>query len=377
MMKQTFLITLCLLFTLFSCVSPTETESKFSNFSILSPSGPFSVGLTYFYTKSTDKTAKTNTIPIQLWYPATPESHQQHAPYYAPELSSAITDYFKDSPIAAMLLKNPIIEAKISHMKNNSYLNAPLSKKRKQYPLIIFSPQQRQVPQAYTAIIEDLASHGYVVISITQENYFISREKPLSEKTSLQLWNDNLNTLIQVLPQLQQHLDILSKVDLNNIGLIGHGIGGSASLSTCEKTARCKCAVNLDGYFPINTTPTELNKASFAIMTNNQVFLSNEDTKKMQQHKQLQLNLMDLFKRSKQSGPSKYIEIENMDHLSFMDNSQLFPYLEKKGETLSGTVGIKTIRKLLHWFFDTQLKKELQPFPKLKPAVIKTNQVKL
>ena len=98
------------------------------------------------------------------------------------------------------------------------------------------------------------------------------------------------------------------------------------------------------------------------------VLASAEELKK---DKVLGDELIKLFNRSKDSGPSKYIEIDKMDHFSFTDAWLLLPHLAKKEKTISGEDGIITTRKILLWFFNKILKNKEKKFPNFKSVKIK------
>ena len=85
----------------------------------------------------------------------------------------------------------------------------------------------------------------------------------------------------------------------------------------------------------------------------------------------LREELIELFNRSKESGPSKYLEIDKMNHFSFTDTWLLLPHLAKKEKTISGEDGIITTRKILLWFFDKTLKNKEKKFPNFKSVKVK------
>src|SRR5947209_11649393 len=48
----------------------------------------------------------------------------------------------------------------------HSFANVPISNGKERYPVLIFEPGLGRLPTDYTTLIEDLVSHGYVVVGI-------------------------------------------------------------------------------------------------------------------------------------------------------------------------------------------------------------------
>ena len=112
------------------------------------PTGPSSVGTTVWHWIDTDRldevTLSRNNvreIMAQAWYPATKDSAAQPAPY-AP------------------------LYANFSHVRSWSYPAARIEATDKPLPVLVIAPGRGVARHFYTAIAEDLASHGYFVLAI-------------------------------------------------------------------------------------------------------------------------------------------------------------------------------------------------------------------
>ena len=366
--KILVLLFISVIISLISCVTSEKNKERELSFSILKPSGKYSVGITHYVLERSFENNTVKTIPIQIWYPAKPRGHERFAPYNTPEALALMKQVTID--------QHKIPESQLVNMMsatNNSYLNAPVLKNDKKYPVIIFSPGHYSPPQSYTALLEDMASHGYIVLSISQAKFPpVEEEIKMEDKKFHKIWEDNVHSLIQKLPQLKKNNSILEQANLTRIGLTGHSFGGSVSLQVCEQNTQCKCAINIDGYLKAKRKPKKLFKPSLALMANDRVkvlVLASEE--ELKEDKVLGDELIKLFNRSKDSGPSKYIEIDKMNHFSFTDVWLLLPHLAKKEKTISGEDGTITTRKILLWFFNKILKNKEKKFPNFKFVKIK------
>jgi pimeloyl-ACP methyl ester carboxylesterase len=125
------------------------------------------------------------------------------------------------------------------------------------------------MPTDYTALLEDIASHGYVVVGINP-TYFCSATVfsdgrqvgglPLGER----LWHKpGTSTLEDLFPIWVQDMvfvlnqvtkldsdpqdPFLGRLDLSRVGAFGHSYGGAAAASACYEDERLKAGIDIDG----------------------------------------------------------------------------------------------------------------------------------
>ncbi len=127
---------------------------------------------------------------------------------------------------------------------------------------------------SYSAILEELASHGYIIVGINHTydapvNVFldgnivsasslflneINSQKEdfketfrLRENAAVFKVND-IKFVVDQLKNLNINSNILNgKLDLSQIVIIGHSLGGNAAFEFCSSDNRCKAAINFDG----------------------------------------------------------------------------------------------------------------------------------
>jgi predicted dienelactone hydrolase len=174
-------------------------------------------------------------------------------------------------------------------------------------PVLIFSHGYRAAASAYTLLLEDLASHGYVVLSVvhpheamaatlsdgTVVTAFDERGTPrpivqdvLNEwqnedtamaavtataddaqqlrmireylatiphtTAALRRWVDDTRAVIDALTLLRRSAPtpgsaVAHVADLTRLGVFGHAMGGITAGQFCVEDARCRAALNLDG----------------------------------------------------------------------------------------------------------------------------------
>jgi dienelactone hydrolase len=206
-------------------------------------------------------------LMVQIWYPAEP------SPGAAPDryLSNL------DCPDAAAL-KQKIYGSKLRQLdlvKTHAYPNAPLAAAKPRYPILIFSPAWSGARNQNTFQVEELASHGFIVVGIDHTYcsgvtvfpdgriIYSGPDLDLDFKSAagVQRHLTNADSQIQIRTQDARFvLDELEKMnapdsrgpfadrlDTNRIGIFGHSFGGAVAAQACCLDQRFKAGLNMDG----------------------------------------------------------------------------------------------------------------------------------
>ena len=326
--------------------------------SLPQPSGAFDVGTVVIdYTDSnrtetlSNKEGSNRKIAVQFWYPSDREGSE--------------LKYDIDS--------------------------APISTTQQKYPLVIFSHGAFGMRMSNASTCRDLASNGYIVASIdhTYQAFYTS----FADGTSAIVNQDFLNEAIGV-----QKDDITGKkafeithgwlnlrtadiefvinslkagnlgaydeilkghIDLDNIGLLGHSLGGAASAQVARVRGDVKAAIVIDGTMIGDITG--LNSDNSEIITNDSFT------------KPLMLMYGSLFQReeAKKSAYAPNIKaynsatnaayslcIKDSGHLNFTDLPRISPFLAKKlgVGTVDSFECIKIVNDYSLAFFDKHIK---------------------
>jgi hypothetical protein len=138
------------------------------------------------------------------------------------------------------------------------------------FPVLLFSAAGFS-PLSYAATVEELASHGHVVVSIChtfeapvtvfEDGRSISANPEHLMKIALNtddmqrafdyragvamLKRDDMGSVASALPTWDSPITRL--LDMERLGAFGHSLGGNAALEFARTDDRCRVAVNLDG----------------------------------------------------------------------------------------------------------------------------------
>ena len=210
---------------------------------------------------STEKeNKKKRELVIWIWYPAEPLTDSKRANYLPDKWSEA--DYVYGVKLGT------------TGFECHSFENAPVASFQSIYPVIIFSQAGFSV-LSYSAIIEEMASHGYVIVGINHtydapitvfsdgrvipaspqfmegvnsraglmEESFQFRAAVADYKTA------DIKFVADQLENINEGSSVLAgRLDLTALGVFGHSLGGNAALEFCRKEDdRCKVAINFDG----------------------------------------------------------------------------------------------------------------------------------
>jgi pimeloyl-ACP methyl ester carboxylesterase len=121
-----------------------------------------------------------------------------------------------------------------SKVHPHSFANAP--RLAGNYPVVLFRGGGSAPAVNYTTLLEDLASHGYVVVGIDARDG-TSRNPELCAKP------DCYNRLLAL-----WIADISFVADrLGTVGIFGHSFGGAQAAQFCAHDPRCAAGIDIDG----------------------------------------------------------------------------------------------------------------------------------
>ncbi len=337
-----------------------------------SPSGPYKIGTSTLvlvdnsrhelYSGNINDPRK---FIVQVWYPATPAPDSVRAPWMANAniVAPALADYLK---LPHFFLDH------LALVKTNSYIDAPADLSGAPYPVLLFSHGWNGFRAQNTNQVQELVSHGYVVISleytyadrvavfpdglvvlnnpailptgVSDSDYDTAARKLLEQWTGdLSYTLDTFTTLNAADPSGR----FTGLLDLSRVGAFGHSTGGGASIQFCSIDPRCKAAFAMDAWMtPVSVqvlnTGTDrpllfLFSETFPTATNWQLF------------DQLAVHL---------TGPVTIATIQGTSHYDFSDLpalSPLAPLMGLKGP-LNGQRVIKIVNDYSLAFFDWALK---------------------
>lgn len=206
-------------------------------------------------------------LVVQVWYPAAKPGRAPAS--YLPGAQSLASSGAAD---ALSNLFGPSWQLIASDgLRTHSFDRAPVSGRTK-LPVLIFSPGAGVPVAAYTAQMEDLASHGYLVAGVdhtydspgvvfpdgrvvTPANDFLNNLRCEAggadkfEQTLAGMRAADIRFVIDRLHQANAGRDSIfhPRLELTRIGVFGHSRGGRSAVRACQLDARIKACLNQDG----------------------------------------------------------------------------------------------------------------------------------
>ncbi len=369
------------------------------------PTGPDAVGATYFSLVDTARPETFTEDPgdhrellIRVWYPAKPATGAQPEPFWGRETQEIATRMAE-----FMRLPKDAFDD-LARAPSHTYADAPLAKSRSPYPVLVFS--HGYIPgliSQNTAQMEELASHGYIVVSIghtyetlvnifpdgrvipfsqgrlaafaqgagkTRELYttYAAATDPAEKEAmlrrivaewtvldeSLRVWTADTRFVMDELERMnagKRKSIFAGKLDLQRIGVFGMSFGGATAGQVCAVDNRCKAGINLDGlqYGALIDRPME---RPF-------MFMQSEDAGN--------INRL-FFERAKNA--AYYVTVKGTKHFNYSDFSLFSPEYKKAGilGSIDGGRMERIISDYVLAFFDKHLKGKDATLLKKPPA---------
>lgn len=270
-------------------------------FALPAPTGPHAIGTTSWTLTDPARAepfapGARRQVKVEAWYPAAAATTTR-APYLREGIEEA-------RAFAALVRAAPASYDAVADVATNAAVDAaPIN--GAPLPLLLFSHGYGGVASAHTALLEDLASHGYVVLSVVHpyesaaarldgfrlasmlgeagaprpEYRQVLSEWGKEEETmaavtasgddeeqlrllraylsglahttvALRRWVDDTVLVLDRLPSLPRSTAagrLATRVDAHSVGAFGHSMGGVTSADFCAIDRRCRAALNLDG----------------------------------------------------------------------------------------------------------------------------------
>ncbi len=304
---------------------------------------------------------------IQIWYPALPERSDRRAPW--------MEDAGIVAPaIAEWLGLPPFFLDHLELARTSSYLEAPVNPSGAPYPLLIFSHGWGGFRAQNTFQMQELASHGYVVMGMEHTYGAVvtvfpdgtvafndpaalpegvpDAEYDAAARRLVQQWIGDMAFALDKL-EAWNRMDPAGRftgvLDGTRVGALGHSTGGAAAVEFCSANVRCDAGLGMDVWMtPVSGATLEGGVAQPFLF----LFSEQWPTAKNQA----------LFERLRQgSNPAdRTITILGADHYDFSDLPALSPLAPQLG--LKGPIPGMRVQQIINAyslaFFGQALKDE-------------------
>jgi dienelactone hydrolase len=237
---------------------------------LLAPTGPYPVGVHTLRVEDRSRPDPWGVAPdghrelmITVRYPARSAPGHPPAPYLLPGEAAAFTSMNNFTGI-------PADRVDWTATRTHGSVDAPVARHGGPWPVVLHSPGVADPRALGSTLCEELASHGYVVVSVDHtyepggvefpggrvEHSVLPAELAkagsdpgrttalLRKVTAVRVADVRsvLDALPKVLPRFLRGMP-----DLFRVGMAGHSAGGFTAFQTMHDDARIKAAVNFDG----------------------------------------------------------------------------------------------------------------------------------
>jgi len=245
------------------------------------PTGQYLVGTTELHLRDENRvdpwvSDMKRELMISIWYPAEQESNKK-AHYMQPGAAK----HYDENTISKIGLDPGRIN--LVAIGTNAWLDAPVAFSQDGWPIILYSPGA-SVPRNFgTVLVEELASRGYVVVTVDHTYDASAVEFPDGRVLTEKLPENNAEVVLKMLDtrvkDMRYILDMLESIkagsnpdyeqrelpmglakalNLSKIGIFGHSAGGATAAQTMYDDNRIDAGIDMDGslgYVPDHLLP--------------------------------------------------------------------------------------------------------------------------
>ena len=200
----------------------------------------------------------------QIWYPAAPDKSNRRASFM-PGIQYAAPAIAEKLNLPSFVLNH------LKYVKANAFWEAPPLVGEEPYPVLIFSHGWEGFKEQNIYQVEELASHGYVVVGINHTHGAIhtlfpdGRQVPTNQDALpsgvsdeaydrasdilSRQWAEDIDLVLDELAEWNQSRGewfLAGHLDLEKIGVFGHSTGGGAAVRFCLTDVRCQAVLGMD-----------------------------------------------------------------------------------------------------------------------------------
>lgn len=335
------------------------------------PTGPYAVGRRSFaWVDETrpdplapDPAAKREMF-VWAWYPA------------AKAPGAALAPYLPDAWLRQLHRGDE--EQRLDRVHAHALEGAPVSDAEAAFPVLIFAPGMGMEPTHYTALAEEIASHGYVVIAVTHPystpavvypDGRVARAEesrvPFAWLTMVPIFGaDLVSVLDHVVAEHDRGDAFFARLDPARVGVFGHSFGGAAAAEACRRDPRFRAGMDMDGSVFGEVLETGVRQPFLLMMRGLTRFdrLDNPHPRFYPDRDQAYLHERRLFERSPTAW---YLTVRGLAHMNFADQAYWFDpqarVMEMTGARLDGYRTQATASAYVRAFFGRYLRGEESP----------------
>ncbi|MEV4628197.1 lipase [Micromonospora sp. NPDC049523] len=363
--------------------------------SLPAPTGPYAVGTTELHLVDRHRAdpwvdGRLRELMVSLWYPAARSGDRPLAPYLRPAIASLLAQR-NDAQLGL-----PAGQVDWATISTHGRSGAPVLHRPGGHPVVLYSPGGGVHRALGTVLVEELASRGYVVVTIdhtyeTPEVEFPGgrvevQQLPEGDPTALN--HVLLRTRVQdtrfVLDRLAD-LDagrnpdadarrlpsgLTRSLDLSRVGMFGHSAGGFTAAEAMLVDRRIDAGIDMDGSMAYSFSANDFGEVTRRGL-DRPFMLMGAGLSSGQPHNHLGASDWASF-WANSTGWQRDLYVAQGEHFTFTDYPVLLPQLDAAFDLPAGLVtsSIGTVdparitaslRTYVPAFFDAHLRQRPQP----------------
>ncbi|OAB38742.1 Platelet-activating factor acetylhydrolase plasma/intracellular isoform II [Paenibacillus macquariensis subsp. defensor] len=366
-------------------VGSTSLSVYLPVFHLPKPDGPEKVGTQTFHFTDlnrdevlTEDQGDKRELMVQVWYP-TENINNNKSEALFPKDKEMFKKYIQTYSNSLNLPDFVFDYWKYS--KTNSYENVEILPSTSPYPLVLLSHGMGTSRILHASQAENLASHGFIVVTIDHTYSTFATIFPNGSVTGYKtkmttaddfynvgknvgnIWTQDVQFVINQFEKLNSgaiESQFKGKMDLNNIGVMGHSFGGATAFNATYLDHRIKAGINMDGSLYEVENRDVINKPFMFIRSGSFKdwlvdFKNNKDSDN-ELNKQISDELHIIKNVIEHGGSAIYVE--GTQHFNFTDLQFYSELIKLTGITgdINGKRGSSIVNQYVLDFFNKQLK---------------------
>ena len=364
-------------------------------FEFAEPTGRYSIGTTTYHWEDTSRpellTADADDhreLMAQVWYPAEPRPAEPRT-RYLPD---------SDAVIPALARRLGLPEAVLSQfgaVTTNAVENAPVASDQPDYPVLFVLGGLGSFRSAQTFQIQELASHGYIVVGLDQPGAAISvrfpdgrqfpgwtkerfapyinqswwprAEAPRLHGTELPngiypYFGEDVSFALDQLAALDRTDPdgvLAGRLDLDRVGLSGISFGGAAGAQACADDRRLDACFIMDVQLTADVMEKGMHQPVMFMTRDAATFRLERETSGGWPNREIAGTIDTMTDMYHQlPGAGYYVQVPGLFHLDFTDASGWSPITRQLG--MNGTIAPERAHEIINAyslaFFEKHLK---------------------
>jgi predicted dienelactone hydrolase len=191
--------------------------------------------------------ADKHSVIVTLYYPAGDTGTMPHASYVDPMLAQTLRRTWGAES-----------EQFLATLVTHAYDHAPVARSHAPFPVVLFWPGTNLNALCYSTFLENLASHGYVAVGVTEPHNAswddLANAPATAGAARLTTWAQDEPFILQKLSGVN-NTDFGGVMDLNTVAVGGHSGGGDAATEAADEHPNLKALLSFDAIVWLDNQP--------------------------------------------------------------------------------------------------------------------------